>query len=94
MAKKENVSETCEVNYLHFPGEKRPDCPNDKYVPMSEAMEMLGASRQKIVDMMRNGDMDEVMVDKYPPADYSFRQSDLVDLRIKFRLSAEDKRKQ
>lgn len=92
MAKKENVSETCEVNYLHFPGQERPYSPkDDKFVSMNRAMEILGLERQAIQDLIDNGTMAEVKKCKFPPAYYSFRKSDLIDFRIKYTLKEEAK---
>lgn len=94
MVKKEAVpSEEQEVNYLHFPGQQRPDSPNDKYVPLQEAQEILGISARRLYDLLRNGSMDEVKTVKYAPGVISFRLSDLLDFRIGHVLSDEEKRK-
>lgn len=88
---KETVQEEPEVNYLHFPGEARPDCPDDEYVSMREAQKMLGLDRRVIQDLIDNGTMAEVKKCKFPPAYYTFRKSDLIDFRIKYTLKEEAK---
>ena len=94
MAKKENVSETCEVNYLHFPGQERPYSPkDDKFVSMNRAMEILGLERQAIQDLIDSGVMAEVRKRKFPPVRWSFRESDLIDFAIKYDYHEDKKTK-
>lgn len=80
------------MNYLHFPGEDRPESPNDEYVSLKRATQLLGLSAQKLYELLRNGNLSEVRTIKYDPGVIAFRLSDLLDYRDDHALTNEEKK--
>lgn len=79
------------VNYLHFPGEQKPDTPEDEYISMAKVSKMTGLPHQTIYSEMRAGNMDSIKIRRFGVNTYTFRYSDVLDYCIAHEISDEDK---